>query len=83
MTDAERQSGTLLGIAGDTAGRLISALPSQFLVLVLMNTVFIVGLLWFVMKQDDARERIYAPILQTCMKQVPLEVLQELRKLPP
>lgn len=79
MTEAERAT-TLAGAAGDTVNKLISTLPSQFLVLVLMNSVFIGGLLWFLdhenalrlqteMHLADARERVITPLLAACLRE--------------
>jgi hypothetical protein len=80
MTDAEvhQATSTAIGAVTTTAGRLISSLPAQFLVLVLLNTVFILSLLSFLEKQEQARERIYTPLLSSCMNQIPLPMVQEL-----
>lgn len=64
MTDTER---SLLGTVSETAGRVLLTLPAQFLVLVLMNTVFILGLLWFLDHQSAARERVLTPFLMACL----------------
>jgi cbb3-type cytochrome oxidase subunit 3 len=79
MTEAEQRATTLAGAAADTANRLITALPVQFLVLVLMNTVFIAGLLYFLNRENEARqqteqhlaearERVLLPLLTACIQ---------------
>lgn len=67
MTEAEQRATTLAGAAAETANKLIGTLPAQFLVLVLMNTVFILGLLWFLEHQAESRERVIVPILAACL----------------
>ena len=62
MTEAER------GVIGDLGSKLISSLPAQFLGLVVLNIVFICGLLWFLNNRDDARERMLTPILAACLQ---------------
>lgn len=61
MTEAER------GIIG-IGNKLVGSLPAQFLLLVLINVIFIGGLLWFLEKRDSARERMLTPILAACLK---------------
>lgn len=61
------------------AAQVLTTLPAQFLTLVLLNTAFILGLLWFLNSVDahriaseqaqaDARERVLTPILAACMR---------------
>ena len=77
MTEAEQRG--IVGAVAGTTNKLISTLPAQFLVLVLMNTVFILGMLWFLERTDamratleqhqaEARERVVAPLLAACIK---------------
>lgn len=61
MTEAEH------GVIG-LGNKLIGSLPAQFLLLALMNVIFICGLLWFLNNRDDARERMLTPILAACVK---------------
>lgn len=62
MTDAEAH-----GVAG-VASKLIGSLPAQFLMLLVLNVVFILGLLWFLNARDEARERLLTPILASCLQ---------------
>jgi hypothetical protein len=59
--------------------RLLTTLPGQFLALVLLNTAFVLGLLWFLDREQAhetaleaqlaaARERILVPVLQACVE---------------
>ena len=49
--------------------RLITSLPAQFLMLVLLNLFFVLGLLWFLNNQNASRERLLTPILTACIQQ--------------
>jgi hypothetical protein len=76
--DHAAAANTAIGAMAGTAGKLINSLPAQFMVLVLLNTAFLSGLLWFLNKQEATRERIYGPVLAGCMNQIPMPVVQEL-----
>ena len=78
MTEAEHA--TALGVVGSTAKSLIDSLPAQFLMLVILNSAFIGGMLWFLNNAEDRRERVFGPMLTTCMKSVPIEVLEDMIK---
>ena len=73
-------SSTLTTAAAELGGKLINSLPAQFLMLVLLNVFFVLGLLWFLHASEatrvaaeqhdaDVRERLFAPILTECIKQ--------------
>lgn len=77
MTEAEQRG--VVGAVADTTNKLISTLPAQFLVLVIINTFFIGSLLWFLQRENEtraaleqhqaeARERVVAPLLAACIK---------------
>lgn len=66
MTEGER--GIVAGVT-ETANRLVAGLPAQFLGLVVLNIVFVAGILWFLNNRDDARERMLTPILAACLQQ--------------
>jgi hypothetical protein len=84
MSPAEQDhTNTAIGAVAGTAGKLIASLPAQFLVLVLLNTAFIAGLLWFLNNQEAARERTFGPILSGCMNQIPMPLVQELLRARP
>jgi hypothetical protein len=55
------------GISG-LATKVIGSLPAQFLMLILINMIFIGGLIWFLDRRDSARERMLIPILAACLK---------------
>lgn len=61
MTDGERT--TILGLGE----RLIGSLPAQFLCLVALNVLFIMGLLWFLHQQGAGRERVITQLLTACL----------------
>lgn len=48
--------------------KLIGSLPAQFLMLLAINVVFVLGLLWFLDQRDEARERLLTPIIAGCLK---------------
>jgi hypothetical protein len=76
MTD-EQTSG-IVGVTQDLGGRLISSLPAQFLLLCIINCIFVLGLLWFLEKQNEARERLLGPIVTSCLQEVPNDLFKEL-----
>lgn len=67
----------LPAIVTTTAGKILNSLPAQFLVLVLINAVFVVGLLWFLNQQEMVRERTFAPLVKACIGEVPAELLKD------
>jgi hypothetical protein len=70
MTDGEREShGTIANISS----RLITALPANLLIVLLLNLCFIGMLAWLSIAQNASRERILAPLLDACSKTIPLE----------
>jgi len=65
MTDGDKD-----GIAGavTTLGRgLMTALPAQFLALVLMTALFNLGMLWFWSHETDQRALIIGRVLDRCI----------------
>jgi hypothetical protein len=77
MTEGEARS-VVAGVT-ELGGKFITSLPAQFLVLVLMNAVFILGLLFFLDRENtthqqteqhlaEARERVLLPLLQGCLQ---------------
>lgn len=47
-------------------GRVVNALPAPFLMLVLMNIIFLGVVFWHQQKADEARDRMLTPILLSC-----------------
>lgn len=66
------------GIVSSLGSKLITSLPAQFLMLCILNLVFIGGLLWFLDKRDMARERLLSPIVDRCLQEVPVETILKL-----
>lgn len=61
MTEQEK---SLVGLGN----KLLGNLPAQFLLLCLINAMFLGSLVWFLDKRDSARERLLTPILAACME---------------
>lgn len=78
MTEGEATG--VIGAVSDTANKLINSVPAQFLVLLVVNAVFILGLLWFLNEQAKSRERVLTPIVMACLQQVPIDVVERLLK---
>lgn len=70
MTE-EQQHGMIAGISN----KLIGALPSNLLLLVLLNGIYIGALFWLLSSQNASRERVLIPLLEACSKTIPLEAL--------
>lgn len=64
----ERHPG-LTGQAIDTTGRLLGSLPPSFLVLALLNILFLGGVLWFLNSQTVQRTAILSRVLDACVEQ--------------
>jgi hypothetical protein len=69
---------TVLSTINDLGGRLIGSMPPAFLMLCTINLIFILGLLWFMDRREQQRERLLGPYLTACEHQVPLDALREL-----
>jgi hypothetical protein len=61
----EEQTSGLLGLGQ----KLVTALPSQFLALLLVNILVVGGVLWHLDNTSEARERLLAQIITSCMKE--------------
>lgn len=64
-------------VVGTATTKILTSLPAQFLVLVLINAVFVIGLLWFLNQQEMVRERTYGPLVKACIGEVPAELLKD------
>lgn len=63
----------------DLGKTVVGALPPGFLVLVLINTVFVLGLLWFLNARSVATERMLTPLLTACINEVPVAAVPHLK----
>lgn len=66
MTEAESHGA--ISAALDAGSKVLGTLPGQFLALCLLNVLFIVGLLYFLAHQGDARERVLNTIITACLE---------------
>jgi hypothetical protein len=62
MTEAEAK-----GIVG-LSKQLVTALPAQFLLVLLINILLVGGFIWHMDSQLDARERVLIKLVETCGK---------------
>jgi hypothetical protein len=72
--------------AGGVFGTITSVakrLSAEFIAIVLVNLIFVAGMLWLSDRQNSSRERVLAPILLACSRSVPIEVLKYLGPLGP
>ena len=76
MTEEETRG--VVGAATKIGSQLIGSLPAQFLMLCIIDLVFIFGLLWFIDQREKQRERLLSAYLASCEKQVPFEALDKL-----
>jgi hypothetical protein len=70
-SDNPPQPSSFAGAAIEAGTKVASSLPGQFLALLLMNVVFILGLLAFLDRQERQRVELYGPILTTCIRGLP------------
>jgi hypothetical protein len=68
---SDQRAGVLATI-GQVAGRL----TPEFIGMLVLNAIFILGMLWLFEKQNAARERVLAPLIAACAESVPLEALK-------
>jgi len=67
VTEQEQQAG-LLGTVDSLGGKIISNLPTQFLVLVLLNVAFLSVVMWFLSDQLDQRSTLAGKIIDRCLE---------------
>jgi len=77
-TSPDENGKTLLGTVNNLGTKLIGTTPPVLIFLVLITAVFNLGLLWFMDQREKQRERIFAPYLQACEKQMPIEAMDKL-----
>jgi hypothetical protein len=65
----EEQQGMIAGISN----KIITALPGQMLLMLLLNICFIGALFWLLAAQNASRERVLLPLLEACSKTIPME----------
>jgi len=78
MTEQEHNS-TIAGISN----RLIGALPSSLLLVLLLNGIFIGSLFWLLSAQNTSREKALLVLLESCSRTIPLEALPHLAPVAP
>jgi hypothetical protein len=61
-------NGNLVGAASRLGQSLIAALPPAFLMLMLMNTVFLAMVMWFINHQADERSQMASKLIDRCME---------------
>jgi hypothetical protein len=52
----------------EASSKVLTALPAQFLLVILLNAAFLVCLFWFLDRRDSARERMITPVISACLK---------------
>lgn len=67
MAQQPPQNGTILGRVERLSQSLIGALPPAFLMLVLINAIFIGVVLWFLADQMDSRTELAGKIIDRCL----------------
>lgn len=72
MTEEQQQ----VGVIASVSNKLITALPAQMLLQLLLNLAFIISLFWLLGQQNVSRERVLLPLLESCSHTVPLEALK-------
>jgi hypothetical protein len=64
-------NGTVAGAAARVSQSLIGALPPAFIMLCLVNAIFIASLLYFIDDQLDTRTKMVQAIVERCMDKTP------------
>ena len=76
MTEGEQRG--IVGSVTAVSSKLITALPAQMLLTLILNCVFIISLFWLLHAQNASRERALLPLLAACSQTVPSSVLESL-----
>jgi len=83
---AGRMSGEPASTGGEKSGvfgtlsQMMRRLTPEFLGMLMVNTVFVGGMLWLFEKQNATRERVLTPLIASCAESVPLKALDLLAK---
>ena len=75
------RNGGVVGAVSGAADKLMSSLPAQFLTLVVLNSIFIAALLWYLSGIDanrtatekyaiEVRERVLGPLVDRCVRKI-------------
>ena len=68
MTQAEPPQPTgVIGLVSRVGDDLIRALPPAFLLLVVLNIVFLALVMWFINSQQEARNSLINTVIDRCM----------------
>ena len=63
---SEQQPSTLPGAVTKLGGQLITAMPAQFLMLCVLNVVFLLGFLRYEEGRDEQRMTLALKLLESC-----------------
>lgn len=61
------------GLIANVSSKIITALPGQMLLMLLLNICFIGALFWLLTAQNASRERVLMPLLEACSRTIPME----------
>lgn len=61
-------NGSIVGAASRLGQSVITALPAQFLLLVILNGIFIAMVMWFLNSQMDQRTALVTKLVDKCME---------------
>jgi len=70
MSEPQEEPTTVAGAASRIGQALVTALPSQFIMLLLINVVFLGLVLWFEKNSQDTRTAIMNRVLDACLEQL-------------
>lgn len=70
MTEQEHH-----GVVAGISNKLINALPSSLLLILLLNVAFIGSLFYLLTAQNTSREKALLLLLESCSRTIPLEAL--------
>jgi hypothetical protein len=65
------------GVIASIGRQVITALPGQMLLMLLLNLAFLGALFWLLAQQNASRERILAPLLAACSETIPLRAFPQ------
>jgi hypothetical protein len=68
MSSVEPQPQGLVGLAARVSDTILRTLPPAFVLLVLLNCVFLSLVMWFISSEQQQRNALYGKLVDRCME---------------
>jgi hypothetical protein len=68
MSSTDQPPQTVVGMASRLSDSLLRTLPPAFVLLVLLNCVFLGLVMWFISSEQGQRDALYGKVVDRCME---------------